>query len=253
MDFGDRDNPASSRRTLWLGHEFMNEATRKNVKRVISSAVCLACMQAVSVLIGSMLDGFNPRALGGLLICLLIGLTLPACGFFGATQSSTPLMFCFCGCNWALMVVQFLLLVLLLNAIGGAQDLISDMCRESCKDVGCFNVGIYCSCSPSCNFGDTICCHDLSNVCSIAPPDDDFQELSCDELEQSLPFAMVSTVVFFLALMLPIMSATVIAAWHGSTLWQRLRVGDALVVSNSTVTLRGDPVHDSDGSAEELE
>jgi len=220
---------SSSRRTLWMGQEFVDSDTRKHVQRVVLATVIMAILQVAFVVIGLSKSNLGPRAITGSIINLVLGLILPACGFYGAVHSKTPMMCCFCGTNMVFAIAQFLLFLSLTFAVFRTDELIEASCSDSCQFLGCGAVALHCSCRHDCLTNkEIICCHDMLTFCP-QPGMNRVEQISCKDLDMTLTAATVIVGVVMLLFICPGIVLSVFSWWHGMKLWSRLRVGENLV------------------------
>eukprot|EP00929_Paragymnodinium_shiwhaense_P065854 TRINITY_DN32995_c0_g1_i1.p1 TRINITY_DN32995_c0_g1~~TRINITY_DN32995_c0_g1_i1.p1 ORF type:complete len:253 (-),score=50.03 TRINITY_DN32995_c0_g1_i1:100-858(-) len=227
-----RSPPVSSdSRTVWLGQEFVDESTRQTVRKVIVSATVMAMFQVGAVTLGLLETGLSQSTLSAAALNLLVGLLLPAAGFFGAAKSNSKIMCCFCGSNLLLAFAQTAMLVLIGIALWQSDDGVKETCESSCLELGCGNVSRHCSCAPGCIANSTLfCCYDFIESCS--PALDTGDRVDCFSLQQNITAALVTTAVVFALIMAPSVALSLYAWWHGMALWQRLSAGEFLVAGD---------------------
>eukprot|EP00930_Biecheleria_cincta_P038276 TRINITY_DN26303_c0_g1_i1.p1 TRINITY_DN26303_c0_g1~~TRINITY_DN26303_c0_g1_i1.p1 ORF type:complete len:251 (+),score=33.17 TRINITY_DN26303_c0_g1_i1:24-776(+) len=238
MEAGDGES--RSRRTVWLGQEFVDEGTMSDVKNVVRASVVLAALQLLSMLLA-----WRGRFghLGSALVNFVLGMILPACGYFGATQSSSGMMLCFCSSNLVSLLCQGLILVILLGALFAINSNRDILCEASCVTMTCGNYSEVCSCQVGCNSDPEVdsgflpCCVDFGDFC-VNPREEDASPMSCQEFESDFEQASNTFSLALLVTMVPATCLSTYAWYHGMQLWRRLSAGEQFVVaSESTAAL----------------
>eukprot|EP00434_Breviolum_minutum_P013471 symbB.v1.2.011876.t1/scaffold806.1/size231046/3 len=82
------DGESSSRRNIWFGHEFVDQETMQHVRGVVLAATIMAALQVLSLLV-ALTTGSH---FTGAIVNFMLNMILPACGYFGATRSSSEMM-----------------------------------------------------------------------------------------------------------------------------------------------------------------
>mmetsp|Transcript_120614 Transcript_120614/g.237130 ORF Transcript_120614/g.237130 Transcript_120614/m.237130 type:complete len:209 (-) Transcript_120614:32-658(-) len=100
---------ADSRRTVFLGHDFVDEDVQGRVRCVTIASAVMGSLMVLVGIISLASSGFHLRGL----LPLLFGLLLPTCGFAGAAYSSPAMMGCFCCTNGVLAILEAVLLCIL--------------------------------------------------------------------------------------------------------------------------------------------
>eukprot|EP00413_Alexandrium_margalefii_P041645 CAMPEP_0204602150 /NCGR_PEP_ID=MMETSP0661-20131031/56477_1 /ASSEMBLY_ACC=CAM_ASM_000606 /TAXON_ID=109239 /ORGANISM="Alexandrium margalefi, Strain AMGDE01CS-322" /LENGTH=282 /DNA_ID=CAMNT_0051613085 /DNA_START=9 /DNA_END=857 /DNA_ORIENTATION=+ len=227
------DVPSGSSRTVWLGHEFADLDTQRHVKRVVISTAVMAVIttgiQVVALCSHLARRHLGPNAVGTASVHLATGLMLPACGFFGATRSSSSMMCCFCGFNLFFALLYGAALLLFMAALWQTDASIQATCDASCKVLGCGFASKACSCELDCQRrAGALCCSDFAEVCPLTSAGPR-RHMSCQDLAATLTTANVIVVAVLLLAITPGIALSAYAWYHGMMLWRRLAAGDQLV------------------------
>eukprot|EP00747_Dinoflagellata_sp_TGD_P178487 gnl/TRDRNA2_/TRDRNA2_27433_c0_seq1.p1 gnl/TRDRNA2_/TRDRNA2_27433_c0~~gnl/TRDRNA2_/TRDRNA2_27433_c0_seq1.p1 ORF type:complete len:227 (-),score=21.80 gnl/TRDRNA2_/TRDRNA2_27433_c0_seq1:5-685(-) len=209
----------TSRRVIWMGNEFVDEDTGYYVRKVVIAAAVMAGLQAAAVLIGLLHSRMGPHAWSSAFLNLIIGLILPACGYYGATKSSSQMMCCFCGGNAVIAVIQSFLLIVMMLEVHSAESIIQASCAASCQNLGCGTASTVghdapCSCTADCMSSQSvICCNDFMEVCP--PPGwEQVNHVSCKDLQGSMGWAMTLISLVLILLIGPGIFLSAYGWWH---------------------------------------
>lgn len=233
MEAGDGET--ESRRTVWLGQEFVDEGTMSDVKNVVRASVILAGLQLLSMLLA-----WRGRLghLGSALLNFAVGMLLPACGYFGATHSSSDMMHCFCSCNLCVLLCQILFIVVILSTLFTLNGNPELLCESSCTTMTCGNFSELCSCQSGCNLDPlaeaNVCCNDFRDVC--VKPQKDSTPVACREFQSDFQEESSMVSICFVVIMLPSVCLSTYAWYYGMKLWRRLSTGERFVVPSEGAT-----------------
>jgi len=117
---------------MWMGLRFTTEEDRNTIRNVILAATAMAGVQLLIFLVRAISE-HNVSMFGAAIWNLLIGLLLPACGYFGAKHSNKHLIGMFCGCSWCSSCCSILLMGLAVAATMSLENHdFSTECNEAC-------------------------------------------------------------------------------------------------------------------------
>lgn len=110
----------------------------KAFRRVILLSVIAAAFHTIQFVIDLLSGAHRERDLMGLwgaLSSLMLELSIPACGYYGALRSNRQLLCCFCGCNLFIALMTLMTLIRLeLRVVDGNCDLESNsQQRRTCE------------------------------------------------------------------------------------------------------------------------
>eukprot|EP00931_Biecheleriopsis_adriatica_P001078 TRINITY_DN101286_c0_g1_i1.p1 TRINITY_DN101286_c0_g1~~TRINITY_DN101286_c0_g1_i1.p1 ORF type:complete len:248 (+),score=40.88 TRINITY_DN101286_c0_g1_i1:25-768(+) len=232
------DGADNSRRTVWLGQQFVDEDTMQDVKRVIWSTGIMTIIQVVMSLLMFFSGRRSPRSFFMQLLNFAMGMILPVCGFLGAKDSNAHMMCCFFSTSFVIMsmsVLAFLADSLTLWKLDSDPHLEKELvCGSSCRVVGCGNMSSICSCALGCSKARDIgCCPDVKEVClagiqQLAP-------FSCKELLEEFGPASTIFMIVLIVTAVPSILLSGYAGYHGRKLYKRLSAGDQLVHSGQRI------------------
>eukprot|EP00929_Paragymnodinium_shiwhaense_P067083 TRINITY_DN33757_c0_g1_i1.p1 TRINITY_DN33757_c0_g1~~TRINITY_DN33757_c0_g1_i1.p1 ORF type:complete len:285 (+),score=62.17 TRINITY_DN33757_c0_g1_i1:109-963(+) len=126
--FSQGEQPQDARTPSWLGLQFASNEDKNIVRNVLVAAACIAGLQ----FIGFVAQVAMSQKLAGASFHFMLGLALPACGYYGAKTSNRNFMACFCGCNWCQVCGSSMVIVLCLGTFMETAAKGSPLCAHIC-------------------------------------------------------------------------------------------------------------------------
>lgn len=130
--FSVGDSPSGNDARTWMGLRFQSEDDRRTVSKVILAAIIMAVFQCINFLLKVFASNKSPQLFEAAFVGLLIGMLLPACGYFGAKHSNRQLMGCFCGGSWCNVCMMALLVIVIVWSWIALKNDGIDPCNEAC-------------------------------------------------------------------------------------------------------------------------